>query len=85
MTISISSPTSWTAQSSLAANHSRRPRHGGTEFDQQLQTPQAQQSAQAGASSSSSPLSAAASLPADLLHTIANHVSSALSSIATKS
>lgn len=85
MTLSVTSPTTWTAHDSTSVNRSHRPRHDSTEFDQQLQTPQAQQSAQANASGSGSPLSAAASLPADLLHTIAAHLGSALSSVAAKS
>ncbi len=85
MTLSVTSPTIWTAQDAASVNHSRRSRHGGTEFDQQLQTPQAQQSAQVNSPSAGSPLSAAASLQADLLRTIAAHVSSALSSATPKS
>lgn len=84
MTLSITSPTTWTPQDPTSANRSRRSRHGGTEFDQQLQTPQAQQSAQANSPNSGSPLSAA-SLPTDLLRTIATHVGSALSSATAKS
>ena len=79
MTLSVTSPPTWTAQDATSVNRSHRSRHGGTEFDQQLQTPQAPQSAQSTSPSAGSPLSAAASLSADLLRTIAAHVGSALS------
>ena len=84
MTISVTSPTTWTAGSTAHSSRAHHPNHGGTPFDQQLQMPQSSQSTtQASATAgSTSPIAAGASLATDMIRMIASHIDSAVGAVA---